>query len=98
MLKKNYTKTGQFCRVTFRVPSEIDATNIALCGDFNEWNKKATLMKPLREGGFSVTITLPANQSYRFKYYLGGQRWENDRNADGYIRNDFGSEDSVLNI
>ena len=98
MLKKNYTKTGQFCRVTFKVSPDVDAKNVMLCGDFNDWNKKAIVMKHLKDGSFSVTITLPANNLYRFKYFLGADIWENDRDADGYIRNDFGSEDSVLNL
>lgn len=98
MLKKNYTKTGQFCRVTFKVSPDVDAGKVVLCGDFNDWNKNATVMKPLKDGSFSITITLPANNSYRFKYYLGSHRWENDRDADGYIRNDFGSEDSLLSL
>ena len=98
MLKKNYTKTGQFCRVTFKMPPGVDARKVVLCGDFNDWNRKATVMKPLKDGSFSITITLPANNSYRFKYYLGSHRWENDGDADGYIRNDFGSEDSLLKV
>ena len=98
MLKKNYTKTGKFCRVTFKVPPYVDARKIMLCGDFNDWNKKATAMKPLKDGSFSVTITLPANTSYRFKYYLGTHRWENDWDADGYISNDFGGEDSLVEV
>jgi 1,4-alpha-glucan branching enzyme len=98
MLKKNYTKTGQFCRVTFKVLPDVDARKVVLCGDFNDWNKNETVMKLLKDGSFSVTITLPANNTYRFKYYLGTHRWENDGAADGYVRNDFGSEDSLLNI
>ena len=98
MLKKNYTKTGQFCRVTFKVPPDVDARNIVLCGDFNDWSKKATVMKQLKDGSFSITLTLPANNLYRFKYYLDTHRWENDWDADGYIRNDFGSEDSLLKL
>ena len=39
MLKKNYTKTGQFCRVTFKVLPDVDARKVVLCGDFNDWNK-----------------------------------------------------------
>ncbi len=98
MLKKNYTKTGKFCRVTFKVPSNIEAKKAALCGEFNDWNKTATMMRHLKDGSFSVTVTLPANNEYRFKYFLGNQRWENDWEADGYIRNDFGSEDSVIKV
>ncbi len=98
MLKKNYTKTGQFCRVTFKVPPDVDAKKVMLCGDFNAWDRKKTVMKLLKDGSFSVTITLPANSLYRFKYYLGTHRWENDGDADGYVSNDFGSEDSLLEV
>jgi 1,4-alpha-glucan branching enzyme len=98
MLKKNYTKTGQFCRVTFKVPPDVNAKKVVLCGDFNDWNQKATTMKQLKDGGFSVTISLPANNTYRFKYFLGTHRWKNERDADGYVRNDFGSEDSLLKL
>jgi 1,4-alpha-glucan branching enzyme len=98
MLKKNYTKTRKFCRVTFKVPSDIEAQKVALCGDFNQWDKTATIMRHLKDGSFSVTVTLPANCEYRFKYFLGNQRWENDWDADGYIRNDFGSEDSLIKV
>lgn len=96
MLKKNYTKTGKFCRVTFKLPSEVDANSAALCGDFNNWDREAAVMRPLKDGSFSVTVTLPANNSYRFKYFLGSKRWENDWDADGYTRNDYGGEDSVI--
>jgi len=98
MLKKNYTKTGKFCRVTFKILPVVDTKSVALCGEFNDWNKKATIMKRLKDGSFSVTISLPANNSYRYKYFLGMNRWENDGAADGYIKNDFGSEDSVVNV
>ncbi len=98
MLKKNYTKTGKFCRVTFKTPPDTESKKMALCGDFNDWKKTATVMRHLKDGSFSVTVTLAANSEYRFKYFLGDQHWENDWDADGYIRNDFGSEDSVVKV
>jgi len=98
MLKKNYTKTGKFCRVTFKIHPGTSARSVALCGDFNDWDKKASIMKYLKDGSFSVTVTLAANSEYRFKYLLGEYQWENDWDADGYIRNDFGSEDSVVKV
>ena len=36
MLKKNYSKTGRLCRVTFDLPAEVNATRASLCGNFNE--------------------------------------------------------------
>ena len=54
-------------------------------------------MKKLKSGVFSTSITL-ARGEYRFRYYLDGQRWENDWEADEYRANDFGSEDSVVKV
>ena len=98
MLKKSYSKTGRVCRVTFRIPAEVDANSASLCGDFNEWDKKANPMKRLKGGGFSTTVSVPAGQKYRFRYLLDGKRWENDWEADAYIPNVHGSDDSVLEV
>jgi 1,4-alpha-glucan branching enzyme len=98
MLTKNYSKTGTVCRVTFRLPAEVNAADAALCGEFNEWDAQANTMKRLKNGSFSTTVSLPANQSFRFRYLLDGERWENDWEADGYAANEFGSEDSIVAV
>ena len=98
MLKKYYTRTRNFCRVTFKLPPEVHAQSAAICGDFNGWDTTACPMKRLKDGGFSVTITLPAPNTYQFRYFLDGERWENDWDADGYDKNAFGGEDSVVRI
>jgi hypothetical protein len=49
-------------------------------------------------GGFSVTVDLDAGRAYRFRYLLDGQRWDNDWAADAYVRNDFGGDDSVVDL
>ena len=48
--------------------------------------------------GFTVTLTLARGRTYEFRYLLDGERWENDWRADGYLRNDFGGEDSVVDL
>ena len=98
MLKKNYSKTGKVCRVTFRLAAEVQAEKVALCGDFNDWDESAHPMKELKDGSFSVTVSLEAGNSYRFRYMLDGERWENDWAADEYWPNDFGSDDSVVKV
>ncbi|PID58354.1 glycoside hydrolase [candidate division KSB3 bacterium] len=98
MLKKSYSSTGKFCRVTFRVPAEFGAETAALCGDFNNWNTEDKPMRLLKNGDFSATVSLEANKSYRFRYLLDGERWENDDQADNYIPNDYGSDDSVVEL
>ena len=95
-MKKNYSKTGTTCRVTFELPAEIQATSAALVGEFNDWDATSHPMKQRKDGRFTTTISLEAGREYRFRYLLDGERWENDWNADSYLKNDQGSEDSVI--
>jgi 1,4-alpha-glucan branching enzyme len=98
MLKKNYSKSGDSCRVTFRLPADVSAETVHLCGEFNEWSPTKHPMKKLKDGSFSVTVTLDVGQSYRFRYLLDNERWENDWDADAYVANQYGTEDSLITI
>jgi 1,4-alpha-glucan branching enzyme len=98
MLKKSYSKTGQYCRVTFKTPEEVNARTASLCGEFNDWDASAHPMKRLKDGSFSATVSLEAGCLYRFRYLLDGHRWENDWAADAYIPNEFDSDDSVVEV
>ena len=98
MLKKSYSKTGRVCRVTFKLPADIEAESVALCGDFNEWDLKANPMKKLKDGSHSTTVSLDAGGSYRFRYLVDNDRWENDWEADESWPNDFGSDESVVTV
>ena len=95
-MKKSYTKTGKSCRVTFSLPSDVGADSVALCGDFNEWDQEKHPLKRRKDGSFSTTISLKPGAEYRFRYWVDGERWENDWNADKYLPNSFGSEDSII--
>ncbi len=96
MLKKNYTKTKQKCRVTFKYPNPEQADSAVLAGEFNNWSLTKTPMKKLKNGTFSVTVSLTAGHSYRFRYVLDGNIWLNDPEADSYAANDFGEDNSVV--
>ena len=96
MLKKNYSKTGKVCRVTFKLPPEVVAENAAICGEFNKWDKTSHRMKPLKKGGFSLTVSLQSGKSYCFRYLLDEKHWLNDKDADQFVRNGFGSENCLI--
>ena len=98
MLKKAYSKTGRVCRVTFTLPSEVKAKTASLCGEFNDWDSTSHPMKRLKDGGFTVTVSLEPGRNYCFRYLLDGERWENDWEADAYVRNPLGSDDSVVSV
>jgi len=97
-MKKSYTKTGRSCRVTFELPPQVDANTMALCGEFNEWDAAKHPMKRRKDGSFSTTISLKPGNEYRFRYLVDGERWENDWEADRYVSNEFGTEDSVIAV
>lgn len=98
MLRKKYSKTGSSCRVTFDLTPGVEARKASLCGEFNNWSSTAHTMKHRKDGRFSTTISLQAGRSYRFKYFLDDERWENDWAADDYVPNDFGSDDSLVRL
>jgi 1,4-alpha-glucan branching enzyme len=83
--------------VTFRVPSECGAKAACVVGEFNDWSTTAHPMEPDGDG-FMTTITLPPGRTYRFRYLLDGERWENDWAAHAYVPNEFGGDDSLLDL
>ena len=97
-MKKYYTKTGKSCRVTFELPAESNAVDAVVCGEFNNWSATENPLVKRKDGRLSSTISLKSGNSYRFRYLINGERWENDWNADMYLPNEFGTEDSVVQI
>lgn len=98
MLKKNYSKSGSICRVTFELPFQAKAKKITLCGDFNQWKPNANPMTKRKDGRWSTTISLEAGKDYRFRYLIDNEQWENDWAPDGYLPNSFGSDDSLIKV
>ena len=97
-IKKQYMKSRPACKVTFRLPkfSAPEAQIVNIVGDFNNWDQRSTLMKRLRGGDFTATIELEKGREYRFRYLIDNSRWENHWQADKYLPNSFGSDDSVV--
>ena len=98
MLKKQYSKDKKTCKVTFSLSDKVNATSVTLQGDFTKWDKAPLKMRRYKEGNFKVSVTLKAGKSYHFRYQLDGERWENDWEADAYASNEFGSEDSIVEV
>ena len=68
------------------------------CGEFNGWDPKVNPMKAHKDGSFSTTVSLKPGQEYRFRYLLDGERWENDWDADAYLNNPYGTQDSIVGV
>jgi CHAD domain-containing protein len=83
--------------VLFSLPSAVGADRVAICGEWNGWAPDRDLMERDAQG-FRLVVTLEPGRTYRFRYLLDGFRWENDWDADAYLPNLYGSEDSLVDL
>lgn len=97
-LHRQHLISCNLCRITFRLPKEAahNAETATVVGDFNNWNPTEHEMKKLKNGDFTLTLELPCNREYSFRYLIDAKRWENDWFADKYVPNEFQTENSVV--
>jgi 1,4-alpha-glucan branching enzyme len=84
-IKKQYLKDK--CKVTFKLDKKVigAATKASIVAEFNEWKIGKTPMKPLKNGDFTVTVTLDKGREYQYRYVVDGQNWVTDDAADKYV-------------
>lgn len=97
MLTKKFTPKRTVCKVTFSMPEEVAEKEVALAGDFNNWDTQSIKLEK-KNGVYATEVRLKPGAEYRFKYLIDGTIWENDYEADGYVPNEFGTEDSLVII
>ena len=91
------TKRGDLVKVTFSLPAHNGNGRVALVGDFNGWRAGPNLFK--RRGDVEVaSVTLSAGRRYEFRYVDEKGTWFNDDAAHGYTPNEFGGENSVVDL
>lgn len=85
--EKNNGKTGKK-RVTFILEAK-GAKNIALMGDFNNWNEKKHPMKKKDKDLWKKTVFLNSGR-YEYRFLVDGQ-WQNDPGNNQLCKNRFGT-------
>ena len=95
MIYKNISSLRNHLRVTFELPANIWADRIWLVGDFNDWQPGVTPMRQERDAVWRATLDLPLGKRYEFRYIIDGQ-WQSDCHADGFMVNDYGSDNSIV--
>jgi len=88
--------TTHLVRVTFSLPSWTTAETVALCSDFNDWDPHAHALRRDADGRWQIVVALKGDWSYRYRFLLDGNRWENDWTPDAFVDNAYGSRDSVV--
>lgn len=98
-LSKRYLKNK--CKVTFRFDKQaarsLNATEVFLVGDFNQWSETSHPLQALKSGEFTLTLDLELGREYQYKYLVNGSHWENDWQADKYSPTPLG-DNSVVQL
>jgi hypothetical protein len=89
---------GSLVEVTFRMPPVDGAVELYLCGDFNNWHTSGVPMTQEPDGSWVARLTLETGKSYRYRFIDNQGRWHNDWDADAYVPNVYGTEDSVVDL
>ena len=95
MIYKLPSIVSDHVQVIFELPAYIWADHIAVVGDFNQWDAKATPLHQERDGVWRAVIELPVGHRYEFRY-LVDDYWLTDYQADSFTRNAYGTDNSVL--
>jgi 1,4-alpha-glucan branching enzyme len=94
MLIKKYFKTKAEADVTFEFKRD-NVENVALVAEFNEW-QPIEMKFNKKTKAFRAKVRLPKDSSFHFRYLLNNAEWENDEQADNYVPNSFGTDNSVV--
>jgi predicted flap endonuclease-1-like 5' DNA nuclease len=86
-MKKELVKNQAAYQVTFNynVVPEHPIDSVIVLGDFNEWSlEDGYELKPNKSGNFEGKFKIPAGRDYHFRYFVNGNRWANEKDADGF--------------
>jgi 1,4-alpha-glucan branching enzyme len=97
-INKEYLKGMHVCRVTFKLPEAAapEAKSVYIVGDFNNWNARANPMKKWENGDYTTKLDLDKGKEYQFLYLIDDSKWENDWNADKYVKSPYGDNDNSV--
>ena len=96
-ITKKSLKVRPECRVTFTYqPGDGGKHDVELRGDFNDWGKQSLPLKRQRDGSYRLTVNLPRDGEYAFRYLVDDEHWDNDEAADAYVPNPYGTGDNGL--
>ena len=74
----------------------VDAKDVYLVGEFNNWDVKTHPMKKNGNGNWSRQLLLPEGK-YEYKFFVDSQ-WVKDPQNDRVCTNCFGTENSVVRV
>lgn len=73
-----------------------EAKQVALVGDFTNWNEQPILLRRTRNGTWSKKVALPPGR-HQYRYQVDGF-WQDDPDCAQRMANPFGTENCVVEV
>ena len=94
----NVGKAQVVDRDKWYVPAILPRYCLSICsGDFNDWATEGISLTQGDDRSWSITVPLTPG-TYRYKFLLDGETWENGPDADRLEDNAYGTQDSVVEV
>lgn len=98
MIQCDTRKRSDDMTVTFTLAQDaLEGQTVAVVGDFNDWDPAVAPMV-MKGGRRTATLIMPLGRRYAFRYLGGDGQWLNDDSADAYEPNEFGVDNSILDL
>jgi len=65
-------------KITFSLPQDQPAGTVSVVGDFNDWTPGKHVLAKRTNGTRSISVTVPAGTSFRFRYLGENGHWFDD--------------------
>jgi 1,4-alpha-glucan branching enzyme len=72
------------------------ANNVALAGDFTNWQQRPIPMKPQGGGRWQATVALPPG-THHYRFIVDGQ-WRDDPDCAIRVPNPYGTQNAVRRV
>ncbi len=69
-------------RVTFVLPFDEPSGEVSVVGDFNDWQPGAHVLTRSTYGTRAVSVTLPSDRRYVFRYLTNDGKWFDEPETD----------------
>ena len=87
--------TKRAVRFEFQAPPT--AQRVALVGDFNYWNLWSQTMRKQPSGLWEITVDLVPGR-HQYKFLVDGNQWLTDPKAKEQASNQYGTNNSVIEV
>jgi hypothetical protein len=97
MIRKEQLESRERCRLTFELPSDLDADAVHLLADFTDW--QPVPFERLESGRWRLVQEVAPGRAYQFRYcahYGELENYFNDSGADRTIPNEQGTMNALI--